>query len=302
MLLTLRRVGLLAAALLAIHAPASAQLRTGHAIPGFHGLESSVPPPLGLSYENATVVYYSSLQRDRHGHESSTISGDITHVSNHSTLTWGSPWIILGANWVMRVRIPIANSENHPFATSLSTTGFNVGDLLVEPISLYWEGNRYHVHLGYGYWLDTGEFDYASNDNHGKGFASHQATLGVTAYTSSRRDWHISMLARYELHDSIDGADLIPGQNITVDWAVGKHLSERWNAGLVGYGVWQTSSERGEDGNGDQGFYGTAGVGGEVRYAMPDWRGDIRLRAIYEVNAYNRPEGTMLFLGLNFGL
>ncbi len=300
MFLTLRRAGVLAAALLALQASASAQLRTGHAIPGYYGLESSVPPPLGLSYENATVVYHSGSQRDRHG-DSAAIPGEITSVSNHSTLTWKSPWLLLGGNWVMRARVPITNSENNPYSTALSTTGFNIGDILLEPMALYWEGNRHYFHLSYGFWLDSGEFTYERNDGHGKGFTTHQASMGVTAYTSAKRDWHISVLGRYELHGSMQGADLTPGQNVTIDWAVGKHLNERWNAGLVGYAVWQTSSEKGADGNGDQGFYGTAAAGGEVRYALPQWKGDFRARAIMEFNAFNRPEGAMLFLGINFG-
>jgi hypothetical protein len=300
MYLTLRRAGVLAAAIIALHASASAQLRTGHAIPGFYGMESSVPPRLGFRYENAMVAYSSDTQKGRDG--GATQPGKrISHLSNHSTLTWTSPWLLFGGNWVMSARIPITNSETNPHSTSIVSDGVGLGDILLEPLTLYWEGNRHYFHMKYGFWVNSGEFDYDSSASRGKGFTTHQASMGVTFFPRPKRDWHVSLLGRYEFHSDIEGADLTPGQDLIVDWSVGKHLSERWNVGLVGYGLWQVSAEKGEDGNDDQGYYGAAAAGAEVRYAMPDWGGDLRLRGFWEFNAFNRPEGLMLFAGLNFG-
>jgi hypothetical protein len=100
----------------------------------------------------------------------------------------------------------------------------------------------------------------------------------------------------------MSGKDLTPGDDIILDWGVGKHLNERWNAGAVGYAVWQTSADRGADSNAAFGYYGTAAVGAEVRYVPDAWQGELIARGYYEFGSFNRPEGQMFFLGLNFSL
>ncbi|MCB9914500.1 MAG: transporter [Planctomycetes bacterium] len=291
------RPALAAAVLLLATGSAHAQLRTGHATPGMFGLESAKVPPLGLSYENATVFYAASTMRDRDGN--SVGAGSIRALANHNTLTYVTPWMLLGGNLVLRADVPIVNAAPHPFTTDLASAGLRLGDVYLQPVCMYWESTNHLVTFGYGLYLDTGDFEYASRKNAGKGFSTQEVSLGLTYYPSQRRDWHWSALARYEMHGSIDGADLTPGDDVVVDWGVGKHLNERWNAGLVGYGVWETSFEGGADGNGDVGFYGTAAFGAEVRRAMPSWGGDLVMRGYYEFNSYNHPEGQMLYLGLN---
>lgn len=277
-----------------------AQLQTGHSVPGFYGLEVGVVPPLGIHYENSTVIYSASTQTDRDGN--STGSGSITTLANFNTLTYTSPWLLLGGNLVMRAQVPLATAAPNPYSTAAETAGLGLGDAFLQPISIYWEGKHHLINFGYGYWLDTGSFDAASQDNLGKGFRSHEASLGLTYYPSKKRDWHYSILGRYEVHESMSGKDLTPGDDIVVDWGIGKKLDERWSAGAVGYAVWQTSSEGGSEGNSGSGYYGTAAVGGEVSYLPEGWDGKIIARGYLEFGSFNRPEGQMLFVGLNFSL
>lgn len=302
-----RWTGALAAAAFSLVASTTGQaqsypyLQTGHSIPGFYGLESSVPPPLGLSFENTTMYYRAATQRDRDGNEVSG-SDDVSLLMNNSTITWMSPWLLFGAHWVMRARVPITDLAQNPSSTLQQSGSFNLGDIFLEPLVLYWEGSSHFFSLGYGYWVNTGEFKTGELDNPGKGFRTHQATAGVTFFPGEKRDWHISVLGRYEYHEEMDDLTLTPGQNVVFDLSIGKHLGERWNVGVLGYSLWQVSQESGEDGNITSGFYEVAAIGAEARYAMPDWGGDIQLRALQEYNAHNRPEGQVAFLGLRFSL
>lgn len=303
MLPTLQRsLQLFAAALLALATltgSANAQLRTGHSIPGFHGLESSVLPPIGLSYENTSLIYTSDTMTDANGNSQKT--GSIRALSNHSKITYVTPWLLLGGNFVMSATVPLVNTAPNPHTTDLASAGIKLGDIRLEPVSISWEGNKHILTMGYAYWWDTGSFDANRRDNAGKGFVTHEASLGVTYYPTEKRDWNISVLGRYELHESMSGIDLKPGEDFILDWSVGKHIGERWNVGAVGYGVWQTTREEGADGNTTIGYYGSAAFGGEARYRMPNWNGDIAARGYYELNSFNRPEGQALFLELNFG-
>ena len=278
---------------------ASAQLRTGHSIPGFLGLELGSAPAPGLHLENMTLLYSADVQANRNGDDVGVNS--LSALSNQSTLSWSTPWNILGARFVKRAGLPLATTEMNPHTTELGTGSLGLGDIYLQPLSLYWEGERHRVNFGYAYWMDTGSYSASADDNTGKGFDTHEFSLGMTYYPKRWSEWHMSAMTRFEFHGNVDGLDLDPGGDIVLDWSVGKRTSERWNVGLAGYGVWQTSRDSGLDANGNDGFYGTAGVGGEARYSMPQWNGDLVMRGFYEFNAFNRPEGLALFLGLSYG-
>jgi hypothetical protein len=280
-------------------AQSNGALHTGHSIPGFHGFESSVPPPLGLSYQNATVFYNAETELDRLGHDTGKL-GSVRHLSNHSTVHWLSPWKMFGANYAAGIRVSMANSAPHPRTLDAGNSGFKTGDTYLEPLALYWHGERGYLSLRYGLWLDTGHFEALKQDNTGKGFRTHQVSLGFTYYPQENRLWNLSVLGRYGRHGPVDGLDLHPGDDIVVDWAAGRKLSKRWNAGLVGYGVFQTSSDKGADANKDAGYYGTAGIGLGGKYSLPSIGGAAELRIYQELNSYNHTEGQTAVLGVNF--
>lgn len=278
-----------------------APLHTGHAIPGIYGLESSARPARGLSFDNMTVIYTANTEKDRNGANSAT-TGSVAHISNHTTLTWLSPWRILGGNYVARATVAVANSAPNPRSLSAGNDGIGLGDIYLEPLSLYWPGEKGIVSFRLGMWTDTGSFSNTSEDNIGKGFGSVQTTLGWTHYISKDHLWHYSIITRYSTNSKVSGLDLRPGDDVVVDWNIGKQVNERWNLGLAGYGVFQTSKDKGADANVALGFYGTGGIGVIGRYALPGWKGAGYVRLFQEFNAYNRTEGQLAVIGVNFRL
>jgi len=288
----------------AAHGQSQSHLQTGHALPGFFGLESAVAPdlkPNTFSYRNTTVVYSADKDLDLHGNKLSS-SRTIRHTSNVSGFTWMTPWKMLGGNFLMNLEIPLVNSASNPRATTDRSSGVAIGDLFFEPIGLYWIGRDGFFTFRYGAWLPTGGFSATADDNAGKGFLTHQASMGFTHYPDQAHEWHVTVLARYEFHQEMSGANLTPGQDVVLDWAIGRHLGARLNVGLLGYGVWQTSIERGSDSNANLNYYGTAAVGAEVRYAMPDWGGDLFFRGFQEIESFNHTEGQSIQFGLNYKL
>jgi hypothetical protein len=280
-------------------AQSTAPLYTGHSIPGFPGFESCVRPPLGLSYENVTVSYTADKEKDRKGNNTGK-HGSVQQFSNHSTLTWLSPWRILGANYVARARLSLTDSAPHPRSLDAVGDSFRLGDTYLEPLALYWRGDHGDLSLRYGLWMTTGSFDTTDQGGTGKGFKSHQISLGFTYYPDEAKLWNVSVLGRYGHHGKVKGLDVKPGDDIVLDWSAGRKLDERWNAGLVGYGVFQTSRDEGADANRSLGFYGTAGLGFGARYELPSIGGSAELRAYQEFNAYNHTEGQTGVFSLNF--
>jgi len=298
LLRTLAATGLGAALAVDASAQVDAALHTGHSIPGFHGFESCVRPPLGVSYDNVTIFYTASRETDRDGNDAGT-SGSVNHLSNHSTVTWLSPWRIFGANYTARARVSLANSAPHPRSLSAGNGGFDIGDTYLEPLGLYWPGEKGYLSLRYGLWLDTGDFDSADPDSIGKGFRTHQFSLGFTYYPDKDRRWNLSLLGRYGRHEKIDGLDLRPGDDVVVDWSAGHKFGERWNAGLVGYGVFQSSRDKGADAS-SRGYYGNAAVGVGARYDLPSIHGSAELRVYQEFNSFNHTEGQTAAFGVKF--
>lgn len=274
-------------------------LHTGHAIPGFYGFESSVRPPTGMSYDNLLHLYNAETELDRDGNDTGT-SGSVRHLSNHFTATWTSPWKIFGGLYAARATISIGNSAPHARSLDSGNRGFKFGDTYFEPLALYWPGEKGFASFRAGWWLDTGDFEAGNNNSSGKGFQTRQMSFGFTYYPYEDRLWHTSALIRWGQHTKVDGLDLRPGDDIVLDWSFGKHLTDRWNAGMVGYGVWQTSRDKGADANEDIGFYGTSALGLGARYEMPSWGGFAELRVYQELNSFNHTEGQAVAFQANF--
>ena len=300
-----RRLGapILAGLVLCTKALAQSQeaLHTGHAIPGVYGFEPSIRPSLGVTYENVLHLYTASLERDRGGNETNR-SGSVRHISDHFSATWVSPWKIFGGNYAARATLSMGNSAPHARSLDSGNRGFKLGDTYLEPLALYWPGEHGYVSFRAGMWLDTGDFEAGNQNSSGKGFTTQQLALGITYYPFKDRLVHYSVLLRWGQHGKVDGLDLRPGDDVVLDWSIGKHWTKRWNAGLVGYGVWQTSSDQGSDANNDLGYYGTAAIGLGTRYDLPSWGGYADLRVYQEFNAYNHTEGQAVAFGVNFKL
>jgi hypothetical protein len=294
-----------ALALLALAASsASAQttpLQTGHAVRGWYGLEAVSRPSLGMSYANRTMLYSASTERDRDGNDTGA-DGSISQFANYTTASWMSPWLIFGGNYVASVTLPLLDSGQNPRGLDYGSDGFGLGDLQLQPLQLYWPLERATIQFGYSLWLPTGKFDSADTDNKGKGFLSHEFNFGWTHRPFVDESWHYSIVSRMSFHGSVDGLDATPGDDLLLDWSAGKRLGERWNVGLLGYGVFQTSRDRGADANEAIGFYGLGAAGIGARYELPDWGGHAGLRLYQEFQAFNQPEGQLAVLELAFRL
>jgi hypothetical protein len=272
---------------------------TGHAVPGFFGFEASMKPPLGMSYENIAYMYNATTEKDRNGNNTG-VSGSVRHISDHFTATWCSPWNIFGGNYVARATVSMGNSAPNPRSLDAGNRGFKMGDTYLEPLALYWPGEKGWATLSAGYWFDTGDFSADSNNNSGKGFQTWQLAMGFVYWPNEERLWNFSLYTRLGMHSKVDGLNLRPGDDLVTDWAFGKHVTDRWNLGLVGYGIWQTSRDKGSDANEEIGFYGTSAIGLGASYKMPSWGGKVDVRLYQELNVYNHTEGQALILSADF--
>jgi hypothetical protein len=290
---------------LTVTSPAFSQsdeyLRTGHAIPGYPGFESSVVPTRGLSYSAVGVYYNANRATNRHG-VGTAIAGTAQHASVYPTLTWLSPWKIFGGQYATRGRISLAANAPNPRAENAGSDQVGFGDSYFEPLALYWSGERGGVSLRYGCWFGSGQFSPSDPNSLGKGFDTRVASLGWTYWFDDAQLWNYSLLTRYSSHGRMEGRDVRPGDDVIVDWSVVRNLNESWDVGLVGFGVFQTSRDSGSQSAAHLGYYGNAGFGVGARWKLPIVAGRGSIRLYQEFNSFNHTEGTLLTGGLNFRL
>ncbi len=288
---------------LALATPAFSQsdqyLRTGHEMPGLYGFDSSLVPPQGLSIETVGVYYSASRSTDRNG-VGTGIAGQVQHASMHPTVTWVSPWKIFGGLYAARLRLSMGANAQNPRAENVGSDKIGSGDHYIEPLALYWSAERGAVSLRIGSWLASGDFAADDPNSLGKGFDSQVVTLGWTYRFDDAQLWNYSLLTRYSSHGKVEGRDSRPGDDVIVDWSVVRKLNEKWDLGLVGYGVFQTSRDKGSESAAELGYYGTAGLGVGARWSVPWANGKGSLRIYQEFNSFNHTEGTLVAGGLSF--
>lgn len=280
---------------------ADEQLRIGHETPGFFGLEASTIPAWGLSYQTTGIYYTAQKQTNRHGRSDGT-RGTLQHASAFGTVTWRSPWKILGGEYVTRLRTSLVANAPNPRGLNAGSDGLDIGDTYAEPMALYWNGEKGVVSLRYGWWFDTGHYAAEDANSSGKGFTSQVTTLAFTYYPHPDRLWNYSLTGRYSTHGKVSDRNVRPGEDIVLDWSIAKRLNPNWNVGLAGYGVFQTKKDRGADAATELGYYGKAALGVAARYSVAEYGNNAFARLYQEFNSFNHTEGTVLVLGLNFSL
>jgi len=292
----LRALRLLAAvsvAVLALATGAEGQTLTGHYGPGLFGLRSGYGFPMGFTYLNITQVYYAAEMKDNDG-QVSTLAKPVNVVANVSALTWGRRIEGLKANFNAGVAVPLANLALNPETLELDPERVGIGDIFVIPALFSWDFGRIVTRLQYNLFLPTGSFTAGSASNRGKGFWTHGPSAGVTGYLDSGRAWHASVSGAYEIHTTQQETDIKPGQDLVIEWGVGRTWDSAFNMGLVGYNTFQTTDQVNADGGGT-GLrkYRVNGIGAEFGYRTES-RWSFVTRWYLEYDARNRTEGTLI--------
>jgi hypothetical protein len=148
---------------------------------------------------------------------------------------------VLGADYGAELIVPMLNKDiTVPGAYDKSK--FGVGDVYVGPVVLGWHGDRWDAAAAAGVWLDTAsDKELASAGN---GYRSTMLTAGGTSYLNADKSVSASVLGRYEIN-SRKSNGIKPGDQVSVEWGIGKKYPSTWEAGVVGYDQWQVNSDNG---------------------------------------------------------
>ena len=296
-----RKLQLLIICLLAFVASTSNVLaqETGHYVPGITGIKGATLPPPGSYYIMHNVFYTASSTYDGDGNEVD-MDFDLNVFVNAHRFVHNWENVIFGANYAVNVIVPL-QSTNISIGGFIDDKKFGLGDIIVDPMVLSWNRDRYDLSFGIGAVVPTGSYDVEEAASPGKSFWTGLFTLGGTYYFDSHKSLHASILSRYEIHSAKKDFDITPGNDFTFEWGIGKTIpmDQIWSFGASGYAHWQTTEDKGDDYMYDPTIKDKMfAAGPEVNCFIPTLKLNLELRAQFEFGVVDRSQGTKMCLSL----
>jgi len=273
----------------------------GHYPPGQSGIRGAITPDPGWSITNFNRFFSNLEAKDAAGNTTKDVGE--TRYANITMVTWVTNWKLLGLRYGALAGIPFATGNLNPSPGEAGSSDFGLGDILVTPVSLYARERTWDYQFQFTLWSSSGRFSPGSPDNRGAGFGSLVYSAGATWYPGARRDdWSASAIARLEQNFEQADTGIHPGNDLVVDWGVGKvmHASRRpLELGVSGFATWQLSDQSGGVPYTDTSPYRYFGAGPEGSYSPWDhWT--FRVRAHWEFLARSSVQGNNLWLILNY--
>jgi hypothetical protein len=297
---TIRLAAALSGAVLAGTVPAGAQTPlAGHYPPGQSGLRGGASPLPGWSVTNFNRFFSNIEAKDADGEAFRRV--DELRFANITMITATSNVKVLGLTYGAMMGIPFSTGNLNPSADDLSSKAFGLGDILVTPIALYHRSPEWDWTVQFTWWSDSGNFEPGGTKNRSTGFESLVYSLGAAWYPGmDRSDWSLSAISRLEQNFEQKDTGIRPGDDLVIDWGVGKGVAGPWRAemGVSGFATWQISEQEGGDPDLDTTLYRYYGAGPEVS-VMPGQGWTLRLRLQWEFGAVNAVQGNNAWFILN---
>ncbi len=281
----------------------------GHYTSGVNLLERGSIPPPGFYTKHSLLHYTATTLNDRDGNElkiptrggvkkTTPFKVDSTVLVNR--LLYVTDKTFLGANYAMHAIIPLS----YPKVTSPKgqrQEHGGLGDIALEPLLLAWHTDSLDAAYGVAVYLPTGEWDEDNVANIGKNFYTLMQTLGATWSLDDAKTLKFGGKMRYEVHFRHLSQDVTQGDNLTMELGLSKAILPTVQLGIVGFGQWQVTNDRGHDVTWDKSVRDRVyGIGPEVVWTIPAAKANLVFNYTQEFGAVDRSQGQ--FFGVTAAL
>ena len=249
-------------------------LQAGHYAPAFINVRDYTKPSPGMFFLLYNAYNWGDSYIDRNGNKLTNINlsqidpsfpdvnvnmqlGAFTSIP---VIAWASEFNVLGATYMPMLMLPgYTQAKTKAFGEMAfgsidSTATFNqsgsaggFGDMFVQPVGLFWGGNVMDFMFAYGFYAPTGRYVEGADDNIGLGFWTHQLQGVGYLYPVKDKSTALMLGLTYEVNGKIKGADVTPGQRMTLEWGVSQYFTERLEVCVQGGNNWQISDDKGDD-------------------------------------------------------
>ena len=271
---------------------------TAHYPPGQSGLRAAARPEPGITFTNFNRFFTNVEQAGPSGAPVQSIEQQLRYA-NISMITWTSGWAPLGMRYGVLAGIPFATGD---LSSPNAESGLGLGDILLTPISLSGGGGQLDYQIQLTLWSASGKFSPGASDNRGTGFWALVYSLGGVYYPGGDREaWSVSAIGRFEQNFEQRGSGIDPGDDIVVDWGVGRTFQPANHAvdvGVSGFALWQVTQQLGGSIEAEKERYRLFGIGPEASVSLTGPL-SLRVRAQWEVAARNIVRGNNLWIIVN---
>ena len=283
------------AALLCAAMPVAGQVRGVYPL-GMSAVSAGSLFGPGASYVNAFLFYARDELRGAKGELVAT--GKQTVLMDLNTIAWASQKpVLFGARIALAATLPIANNSLTSDVLGPQSGGGGFADSYYQPLMLGWKLSRADIKAVYGFLAPTGAFDAGRTDNVGSGYWTQVVSSGQTAWLTASRRLALSAFEIYEFHGTQEGTGVRPGQTVSIDYSLTglAPLSNdlQLQAGLAGYGQWQTSASTGP-GVDASARYQVHALGVSAGLVLPGRRVQVGTRYLHEFDAHSTVRGYSL--------
>ncbi|HEX7091876.1 MAG TPA: transporter [Longimicrobiales bacterium] len=292
---------LLAATLLA--APYARAQDLGHKLLGGVGIDAGVQAAPGLYLSDRIVHYAATRLRDRNGDlvPIRGLSVDVVANAFGASLTLkpeNAPYLSFAFG------LPLADISVNASDPRIAVDRSGFADIFVQPLKLGLRLPRGDIVMAYAFYAPTGRFEPRGREGVGRGFWSHQFSLGGAVFSSPQRQIRASALLSYDLNLRKRGIDIRRGNTLQIQGGAGVRFARIADIGIAGFALWQVTDDSGADippmlrGARDRVY----GLGPEVDVLIPALRARLEMRAEWDFGVRSRPQGRILVAGLTVAL
>jgi hypothetical protein len=271
----------------------------GQYLPGFQGLNSGMQSPAGFTYANYFIWYPTSTFKNRNGNDLPS-NFDINLIADYNIGAYTTKHKFLGATYGFAAVLPVVSTAVDLPVLGTGISPWGIGDMYFEPIDLGWtlKNSQTRIKAAYGFVAPTGRFDATGSDSTTTDFWGHQVTFAVTHPLGKTKLWQVSASTNWEFHQGKRHEDLKVGNNMTLEYGVGKtwvHNAGKQliQLGAVGYGEFQLTDDSGAAAlpspllSKDRVF----ALGPEFGLILPPKKLNFLLRVLPEFGARSRTQG-----------
>lgn len=220
---------------------------------------------LGASYGVSAEPYY--------GYVKAKIKADVTAI---------------GA--VGGIKVPAMEVKKN---IDIDDSDSGMGDLSVSPLWLDWGGEHYDTWIMYDFYAPVGKYDSKKFTNIGRGFWSHEISLGAAYYIQKEQATAFVLNVTYEINQRQSETDVTPGQNIAFEYGISQYLIQRLEVCVSGYSMFQVTDDSGGDARGNVGKSDVHAIGGQLGYWIVKDKFCVEGRYLYEYAAQDRTKGQL---------
>jgi hypothetical protein len=282
-------------------------------IPGTYGdFAMAVEPPDQVTLRN-DIYYYKADDGESVRAGRIDLDAELTFLLNLTTVLYKPDVKIAGAQYAFGALIPIMRNEIESSLTitpgDLNTTSKDssdasgLGDIVLVPWVLYWSGDDIHASWSQFIVAPTGDYDKTNPINTSLNYWSFDTNVALT-YLNLATGWELSANLGYIYNTENSDTDYQSGEEIHLDFAVNRYLSESFAVGIHGFHLEQISGD-----SGDGALLGNfeaeaSGIGPALL-----WSSEVAGRQVsvigkwlHEFNADRRIEGDHVMIGFVVGL